>query len=74
MSDGQDRLLAEQIAYYRAATPEYFDHAIDEAAGGAELEAALDAFRPAGDVLELAWRIAVRPTSGPFFWGSGTRA
>ena len=53
--DGQDRLLAEQIAYYRAAAPEYFDHAIEQAAGGGgELEAALDAFRPAGDVLELA--------------------
>jgi hypothetical protein len=22
----------------------------------------------------LGWRITVRPTSGPFFWGAGTRA
>jgi SAM-dependent methyltransferase len=48
-----ERLLAEQIAYYRAVAPEYGDHAIS-AAGGSELQAALDAFRPAGDVLELA--------------------
>jgi trans-aconitate methyltransferase len=47
-------LLAEQIAYYRAVAAEYADHAIQGAAGGDELEAALDAFRPAGDVLELA--------------------
>jgi trans-aconitate methyltransferase len=49
-----DRLLAEQIAYYRARAPEYFDGVIPGAVGGGELEAALDAFRPAGDVLELA--------------------
>jgi SAM-dependent methyltransferase len=53
-SDGLDPLLAEQIAYYRAVAAEYSDHAIQGAAGGDELEAALDAFRPAGDVLELA--------------------
>jgi SAM-dependent methyltransferase len=46
-------LLVEQIAYYSAVAPEYGDHAI-AVAGGAELQAALDAFRPAGDVLELA--------------------
>lgn len=46
-------LLAEQIAYYRAVADEYADHAIADA-GGDELSAALDAFRPAGDVLELA--------------------
>jgi demethylmenaquinone methyltransferase/2-methoxy-6-polyprenyl-1,4-benzoquinol methylase len=48
-----DELLAEQVGYYRAVAPEYFDHAI-AAAGGDEATAAVDAFRPAGDVLELA--------------------
>jgi 2-polyprenyl-3-methyl-5-hydroxy-6-metoxy-1,4-benzoquinol methylase len=53
-SDGLHGLLAEQIAYYRARAPEYFDGVIEGAVGGGELEAALDAFRPAGHVLELA--------------------
>jgi SAM-dependent methyltransferase len=48
-----DRLLAEQIGYYRALAPEYGDHAID-APGGGEMDAALKAFAAAGDVLELA--------------------
>ena len=52
--DALDPLLAEQIAYYRAVAREYSEHAIQGAAGGDELEAALDAFRPEGDVLELA--------------------
>ncbi len=52
--DELDPLLAEQIAYYRAVAAEYSDHAIQGARGGDELEAALEAFRPAGDVLELA--------------------
>jgi demethylmenaquinone methyltransferase/2-methoxy-6-polyprenyl-1,4-benzoquinol methylase len=52
--EGQEGLLAEQIAYYRARAPEYADGVIPGAIGGGELEAALDAFRPAGDVLELA--------------------
>jgi SAM-dependent methyltransferase len=52
--DALDPLLAEQIAYYRAVAAEYHDHAIQGARGGDELEAALDAFRPEGDVLELA--------------------
>jgi SAM-dependent methyltransferase len=51
--DELDPLLAEQIAYYRAVAPEYGDHAI-AVAGGDELQAALNAFRPEGDVLELA--------------------
>ena len=51
---GTDELLAEQIAYYRARAHEYFDGVIPGAVGGHELEAAIDAFRPAGDVLELA--------------------
>lgn len=50
--DDIEPLLAEQIDYYRAVATEYHDHAIDEAGG--ELPAALDAFRPTGDVLELA--------------------
>jgi trans-aconitate methyltransferase len=52
--DELEPLLAEQLAYYRARAPEYFDGVIEGAVGGGELEAALDAFRPAGDVLELA--------------------
>lgn len=47
------QLLAEQVAYYRACAPEYLDGALD-LPGGAELDAALDGFEPAGDVLELA--------------------
>ena len=52
--DELDPLLAEQIAYYRAVAAEYSDHAIQGAQGSDELEAALAAFRPTGDVLELA--------------------
>ena len=48
-----DRLLADQIAYYRAVADEYGDHALPFA-GAEELAAALDRFRPTGDVLELA--------------------
>jgi len=51
--DKIDPLLAEQIAYYRAIAMEYEDHTIP-CPGGPELYAALDAFRPAGRVLELA--------------------
>jgi len=46
-------LLAEQVAYYRARAPEYLEGAL-HAPGGDEIEAALDAFAPCGDVLELA--------------------
>ncbi|MFE7561449.1 class I SAM-dependent methyltransferase [Kitasatospora sp. NPDC057500] len=49
----QDRLLSEQRAYYRALAPDYPDH-LRDLPGGAELSEALDAFRPAGSVLELA--------------------
>jgi SAM-dependent methyltransferase len=52
-SNDLEQLLAEQIAYYRAIAPEYEDHALPFD-GGAELSAALDAFRPTGSVLELA--------------------
>ena len=48
-----EQLLAEQVAYYRAIAAEYEQHALPFA-GGDELSAALDAFRPAGSVLELA--------------------
>lgn len=46
-------VLSEQAAYYQAIAGEYYDHYLD-VPGGAELTAALDAFRPAGSVLELA--------------------
>lgn len=48
-----EELLAQQLAYYRAVAPEYEQHAIPGAWGG-EPEAALEAFAPAGAVLELA--------------------
>jgi len=48
-----ERLLAEQIAYYRARSPEYERYAIPGWHGD-ELVSALDCFRPAGHVLELA--------------------
>lgn len=48
-----EQLLDEQIAYYRALASEYDDHTLPFA-GGDELSAALDAFRPTGSVLELA--------------------
>jgi len=51
--DDLDALITEQIAYYRARAPEYEAGALD-LPGGDELEAALDAFHPSGDVLELA--------------------
>ncbi len=43
----------EQLAYYRAVADEYEYHSID-APGQDELVAAVDSFRPTGDVLELA--------------------
>src|SRR5215207_6868602 len=49
-SESIDPLLAEQIAYYRAIAMEY---QLDVEAARA-LAAALDAYRPAGHVLELA--------------------
>jgi SAM-dependent methyltransferase len=48
--DDTDALLADQIAYYRAAAAEY--HLSEPAAR--DLATALEEFRPAGDVLELA--------------------
>jgi demethylmenaquinone methyltransferase/2-methoxy-6-polyprenyl-1,4-benzoquinol methylase len=58
--DHLGELLAEQLAYYRARAPEYTETAIPEFSTGVlsaarrELLAALDAFRPTGEVLELA--------------------
>jgi SAM-dependent methyltransferase len=57
----QDQLLAEQRAYYSAPAPKYLDQGLD-LPGFAELADALDAFRPAGSVLELA--------CGPGVWTS----
>jgi trans-aconitate methyltransferase len=48
-----EQLLGEQIAYYDALSGEYSDHAL-QLPGGEELDAALERFRPAGDVLEIA--------------------
>ena len=53
MTDSDDALIAEQLAYYRAIAPEYERHAI-AVPGAEDLRAAFDAFRPTGDVLELA--------------------
>jgi SAM-dependent methyltransferase len=47
------RVLDEQVAYYRAIADEY-DYDDVALTGWAELLLAIDAFRPAGDVLELA--------------------
>jgi demethylmenaquinone methyltransferase/2-methoxy-6-polyprenyl-1,4-benzoquinol methylase len=55
-----EALLAEQIAYYRARAPEYLETVIPEInadeldSARNDLLTALEAFRPAGDVLELA--------------------
>lgn len=78
-----DELLAEQIAYYRARAPEYFDGVIPRAVGGGEIEAALDSSPEmlAPDELiegespstQLGWRISVTRTSRPFCWGEGAR-
>jgi SAM-dependent methyltransferase len=55
----QDQLLAQQRAYYSALAPQYLDQGLD-LPGFDELTDALDAFRSAGSVLELA--------CGPGFW------
>jgi SAM-dependent methyltransferase len=49
----QDQILAEQRAYYSALAPDFFDQLLD-LPGGDELTVALDAFRPANSVLDLA--------------------
>ncbi len=55
MSEGEGlaRLLAEQSAYYRTLGADYLNQGLD-LPGGDELAEALEAFRPAGSVLELA--------------------
>lgn len=53
VDDGLEVLVAEQAAYYRALAPVYLDGTLD-LPGARELEEALDAFRPTGDILELA--------------------
>ena len=55
MTDDQG-ILSEQVAYYRARACEYDLEAREALAapGGDELERAFAAFRPRGDVLELA--------------------
>jgi SAM-dependent methyltransferase len=49
----QGQLLAEQRAYYSALAPDYLNQGLD-LPGGAEVTDALEAFRPAGNILELA--------------------
>jgi SAM-dependent methyltransferase len=51
--DELDRLLDEQLAYYRALAADYLDQGLD-LPGGDEVTEALDAFQPSGSVLELA--------------------
>jgi SAM-dependent methyltransferase len=53
MPESLDSLLAEQAAYYRAVAAKYEGHSLP-LPGGEELIRALDEFRPAGRVLELA--------------------
>jgi SAM-dependent methyltransferase len=52
--DELDSLLAEQVAYYRARADEYDKTGVRGDRAGRLLEAALQAFRPRGRVLELA--------------------
>jgi len=47
------RLLGEQVTYYRSLAADYLNQGLD-LPGGDELTEALEAFRPAGSVLELA--------------------
>lgn len=49
----QQSLLEEQLSYYRAVAADYAARKID-VPGHAELVAAIETFRPAGHVLELA--------------------
>jgi SAM-dependent methyltransferase len=60
-ADGEDldRLLNEQLAYYRALAVDYLNQGLD-LPGGDEVTQALDAFQPTGSVLELA--------CGPGMW------
>jgi trans-aconitate methyltransferase len=49
----RDRLLAEQRAYYSALAPDFFSQFLD-LPGGDEVNVAVEEFRPAGSVLDLA--------------------
>jgi SAM-dependent methyltransferase len=51
--DELDRLLDEQVAYYRALGEDYLHQTLD-LPRGAEITEALDAFQPTGSVLEFA--------------------
>src|ERR1700730_17498742 len=51
--DELTRLLDEQVTYYRALAVDYLYQGLD-LPGGDEVTQALEAFRPAGSVLELA--------------------
>jgi SAM-dependent methyltransferase len=51
--EDRDRLLDEQLAYYRALAADYLDQGLD-LPGGEEITEALAAFQPTGSVLELA--------------------
>src|SRR5918992_2790855 len=54
-ADELEPLLVEQLAYYRAIAGEYDDPTYKiPGPGGSELVAALNSFRPSGEVLELA--------------------
>ena len=57
--DALDSVLAEQLTYYRAAAAVYESRSLP-GWGGAEVAAALEAFGPSGDILELA--------CGPGMW------
>lgn len=59
-----DRLLDEQVTYYRSLAAGYLNQGLD-LPGGDELAEALEAFRPTGSVLELA--------CGPGVWTSQDR-
>ncbi|HEY5987180.1 MAG TPA: class I SAM-dependent methyltransferase [Streptosporangiaceae bacterium] len=51
--DEEQGLLDEQVTYYRALAADYLGQGLD-LPGGEEVAEALEAFRPAGSVLELA--------------------
>jgi SAM-dependent methyltransferase len=55
------QLLAEQVTYYRSAAPDYLHQGLD-LPGSEELLEAVEAFKPAGSILELA--------CGPGLWTS----
>ena len=61
--DVPDQLLAEQIAYYQVYAPDYSETVIPWTTTQDELVAAMQTFRPTGDVLELA--------CGPGTWTPG---